>query len=60
MKSEQQAHNELFEKVGNLMATAKATQESVALLRSDTNQGIDRISTATPVRTRWSNQPEEN
>ncbi len=46
MSSEEQAHNELFEKVGNLMATAKATQDSVALLRSDTNQGIDRISAA--------------
>lgn len=46
MSVEEAAHNELFEKVGNLMATARATQDSVALLRSDTNQRLDSISQA--------------
>lgn len=43
MSHEERAHNELFEKVGNLMATTQATRESVALLRADMNARLDGI-----------------
>jgi len=46
MSAEERAHNELFEKVGHLMATAQATQDSVALLRSETAKNLDGISRA--------------